>query len=143
MIHEYSQYQLKALYQLAAYRKIFTPDFFVYPRDKEVKNTLTPELKQSIETFTEIFCQQNFANADYSIMQERQYEFDSIDNWISQMDIDIIMQCITYIIWTNKSINGYFLTRINDRFLEKLLNRLEIILFENLSMQQQIARSAV
>ena len=46
------------------------------------------------------------------------------------MNIELILQCITYIIWTNKSNKGYFVKKINDCFLIKILARLHVIIEE-------------
>ena len=54
------------------------------------------------------------------------------------MDIDIILQCITYVIWTNKSIDGYFVSKVRDGFIEKLLHRLEKIL-SHIELAPQLA----
>ena len=134
MSDELYPYQIKALRQLAAYKKVLSADRTTSISDKEQGYAL----QDSIITFTEMFCQQNLANTDYTILQERQYRSDKIEDWINEMDIDIILQCITYVIWTNKSIDGYFVSKVRDGFIEKLLHRLEKIL-SHIELAPQLA----
>lgn len=130
MLRQYNSYELKALKQLSEYRT----SFFAEPNNTRNKKASPKnpdnELSQKIDKFTELFCENNFADADYSIIQKDQYSFESLDEWIDSMDIGLILQCITYIIWTNKSNKGYFLKKINDCFLIKILGRLHVIIEE-------------
>ena len=140
MPKELHPYELKALRQLAAYKHILTPDFVPPTRHANRQSVL----EESITTFTEIFCQENFANTDYSILQARQYKTSTLQDWIDDLNIDLILQCLTYVIWTNKSMNGYFMQKVEDRFMEKILHRLDLLLAENTSKESvyavQVAR---
>lgn len=130
MLRQYNSYELNALKQLSEYRN----SFFAEPNSTRSKKASPKnpdnELSQKIEKFTELFCENNFADADYSIIQKDQYSFESLDEWIDSMEIGLILQCITYIIWTNKSNKGYFVKKINDCFLIKILGRLHVIIEE-------------
>ncbi|MEP7319079.1 MAG: DUF6508 domain-containing protein [Panacibacter sp.] len=131
MIQEYSSYEISALQQLAGFRYIFYADV----QKPDAKNKRDKEgdfiLHQSIDSFIEIFCQNNFADTDYSVIQNRPLEFESADRWIDQINIDTVLKCLTYIIWNNKIDEGYFLKKIHDGLIEKHLSRLENILNEN------------
>lgn len=131
MIKEYSSYELSALQQLAGYRHIFYDDTLKADiKSKKTKDRDTA-LQKSIDNFIEIFCQNNFADTDYSVIQNRPKEFESADLWINQINVDTVLKCLTYIIWNNKIDEGYFLKKINDKLVEKHLTRLENILTED------------
>ena len=143
MTQEYSSYELEALQQLAGFRYIFYADTV---KSKKLKDR-DVVLQKSIDSFIEIFCQNNFADTDYSIIQNRPQEFESADHWINQINIDTVLKCLTYIIWNNKIDEGYFLKKINDKLLEKHLIRLEKILAESrgqilINSKQMIAVNA-
>ncbi len=147
MIKEYTSYELSALQQLAGYRHIFYDDALKDDiKSKKTKDRDTA-LQKSIDNFIEIFCQNNFADTDYSVIQNRPTEFESADHWINQINVDTVLKCLTYIIWNNKIDEGYFLKKINDKLIDKHLSRLENILAENkvqikISPKQMMAVSA-
>jgi hypothetical protein len=122
MMQQYTSYQLKALQQLADFRSIF------YDEGKNVRIDL---LERSINSFVELFCQNHFADSDYSIIQKKPNHFSPSDQWISELDIATILKFLTYYIWTNKSHDGYLIRKIKDRTIHKFLERLDKILSEN------------
>jgi hypothetical protein len=123
MMQQYSSYQLRALQQLADFRNIF------YDEGKTVRTDL---LNRSISFFVELFCQNHFADSDYTTIQKKPKQFLTADEWINEFDIDTILKFLTYYIWTNKSHDGYFVRKIKDKTVHKFLVRLnEILLEEN------------
>ena len=127
---DFTPYELKALHELAGYRNTFYERLQQNEvKDRKVKAANT-SLQKSIETFTEIFCQNNFADADYTIIQDGPRGFETAEEWINQNNIETVLKCLTYIIWTDKSINGYFIRSIKSRLIDKHLTRLENILIE-------------
>ena len=122
MIKQYSSYQLRALQQLADFRHIFYD---------ENRNVRTDQLQRFITFFIEIFCQNNFADSDYSTIQKKPKQFATPDQWINEFDIDTVLKFLTYYIWTNKSHDGYFIRKIKDKTVHKYLERLNQILSEN------------
>jgi|SRR5690348_3546567 len=120
MAQQYTSYQLRALQQLADFRNIFYD---------EGKNVRTDSLQRPINFFIEIFCQNHFADSDYSIIQKKPKEF-TADEWIREVDIDVILKFLTYYIWTNKSHPGYLIRKIKDKTVYKFLDRLNNILAE-------------
>src|ERR1044072_1346564 len=108
MTQQYSEYQLGALQQLADFRNVF------YDENKNVRTHL---LQKSVNSFIDLFCQHNFANADYTTIQKKPDEFSTIDEWINQFDIDTVLAAITYIIWTNRSHKGYLMRKIKDKII--------------------------
>lgn len=78
--------------------------------------------------FTQLFYQYNFANTDYSLIQSERKKFPSFAEWLKQINTDTILQCFTYIIWTNSFVPGYFQKKITDATIYQLLTRLEELL---------------
>ena len=131
MPQEFNQYQIAALQQLADYRGVFkTGGLPLTLKTKPVKGSKVT-LQQFMDSFIEIFCQNNFADTDYSIIQNKPSGNPRMQEWVKGIDIKIILQCFTYAIWTDKTFEGYFLRKINDGSVELLLVRLNEILFQN------------
>ncbi len=86
--------------------------------------------KDLVQGFIDIFCEHNFADTDYNIIQQELMEFDSIDEWINQASLPAILKCLTYFIWTDKIMEGYFVSRIETQSVDKLLRRLETLIKE-------------
>ena len=122
MINDFSSYQLSALVQLTAYRKKFY--------DGKSHFSFKKAQKDPVQEFIDIFCEHNFADTDYSIIQQEPLEFSSLEEWITQASLPAILKCFTYFIWTDKIVEGYFKTRIEDNLMDKLLLRLETLLKE-------------
>ena len=122
---EFSSFEISALQQLANFRAIFSMENI--KKLKTEKDNI-PAFQNSIEKFIEIFCQHDFADANYTALQTGPKAFASTDLWLNQINIETILQYLTYIIWTNKSIKGYFLKKVKDKTLVKILNRLDKIL---------------
>lgn len=131
MSQEFNQYQIAALQQLADYRSVFKRgDSALSLKTKPVKGSKIT-LQQFIDSFIEIFCQNNFADNDYSFIQHRPNDNAALEEWIKNIDIKTILQCFTYAIWTDKTFDGYFLRKINDKSAELLLIRLHELLNEH------------
>jgi len=131
MSQEFNQYQIAALQQLADYRSVFKRiDSALSLKTKPVKGSKIT-LHQFIDSFIEIFCQNNFADNDYSFIQNKPSDNAGLEEWIKSIDVKTILQCFTYAIWTDKTFDGYFLRKINDRSAELLLTRLHELLNEN------------
>ncbi|HWB26000.1 MAG TPA: DUF6508 domain-containing protein [Chitinophagaceae bacterium] len=122
MLNNLSQYQINALKQLTGFRGKFN--------DPGLSASLKKAKKDPVQKFIDIFCENNFADTDYSIIQQEILEADSIDVWIKQASLPAILKCLTYFIWTDKIMDGYFKTRIENKSVDKLLLRLEVLLKE-------------
>ena len=129
MKREYSKNEFKALEQLAGFRDIFYQHLSV-PGSKIKNSNNDAELKKSAHNFIEIFCENNFADTDYSIIQLEPREFETADLWINQINIDTVLKCLTYLIWNNKIYEGYCLKIIKDGLVVKHLSRLKNIVEE-------------
>lgn len=137
MTQDFNQYQIAALQQLADYRGVFTAEQKILSmKTKPVKGSKVM-LQQFTDTFIDIFCQNNFADTDYTTIQHHQQSNMTMLEWVKNMNIRSILQCLTYAIWTDKSFDGFFLRKINDRTIELLLTRLDIILNEHYQLKLQ------
>lgn len=143
MLQQYSQSELQALKKLADYRNIFSASNALPKAKRSAKPNNDNDLRGNIEQFIELFCGHNFADTDYSVIQNDQHSIESPEEWINCMSPETIMKCITYVIWTNKSIKGYFVKKINDRFLEKVLTRLHNILTEYIAVPQDADKESL
>lgn len=130
MKREYSKNEFKALEQLAGFRDIFYQYLSVPGSKIKNSNNNDAELKKSAHIFIEIFCENNFADTDYSIIQLEPREFETPDLWINQINIDTVLKCLTYLIWNNRIDEGYFLKKIKDGLVIKHLSRLKNIVEE-------------
>ncbi|MEP6845385.1 MAG: hypothetical protein ABI861_05255 [Panacibacter sp.] len=142
MPQEFNQYQIAALQQLADYRSVFKTEGALFTlKTKPVKGTKIT-LQQFLDSFVDVFCQNNFADTDYSVIQNKHSGYKGFAEWIKDADLSIILQCLTYAIWTDKTYEGYLLRKVNDRSFEILLTRLDNILSENYR-QQKVQRTKV
>ncbi len=131
MTRKYNKIEINALQQLADFNDIFYPSLVI--DDTLIRKTKNPEgkLVESADAFIDIFCQNNFADTDYSIMQSEPRDYETAQKWIDQISIDTVLKCLTYIIWNNKIDNGYFIKKIEDGLVKRHLGRLQNILKEN------------
>jgi hypothetical protein len=122
-----TSYQVYGLKRLSAYRKKF---YGVEPNsgNKSVSNTI--KRQKLIQEFIYIFCEHNFADTDYTVIQNEPLEFDTMDEWIQQASISSLLKSLTYFIWTDKIVEGYFNGRIENRTIEKILLRIEAAIRE-------------
>lgn len=94
-------------------------------------NTFAPVTEEDINNFTSVFCDHQLADTDYDIIQKEAFNFNSPEDYIEQSQVDVILKAITYIIWTDRIVEGYFYAKIHDGILFKLLSRLEKLLKGN------------
>jgi len=123
MPKEYTTHQLNNLLQLADFRNKF---YNIHTSEPNIgkKRDDAIALKKTIYSFIRIFCENHFADSDYTILQ-KEFRSNYASEWFNRVSIDTILKLITYIIWTDKSMNGYFVKRIEDKTMLKLLIRLE------------------
>jgi hypothetical protein len=130
MLANYTPYQQEGLKELVRFRKRFLQEessnkHYKRPTNKKTKTLL---LKEESERFIEVFCQHNFANSDYTVLQSEPKLFDSIEEWINQSPIETILKYLTYLIWTDKIIEGFLLKKIKDQTVKMFLDRLDTII---------------
>lgn len=83
---------------------------------------------KNFEKFIETFCGHNLADTDYGVIQSDINHYDSVRLFINEASIETILKYLTYIIWTDKFITGYFSAKVNDQTVYYLIERLEVLL---------------
>lgn len=96
-----------------------------------LQNTFAPVTAEDISNFTSVFCDHQLADTDYDIIQKEALNFKSPEEYIDQSQVDVILKAITYIIWTDRIVEGYFYAKVHDGILFKLLTRLEKLMKGN------------
>ena len=123
---EFTLYQGYGLKKLISYRKKFyLPEPAAFGKTQPKKSK-----EQLIEEFIDTFCAHNFADSDYSVIQQELIQFDTMEEWIYQASVSTILKCFTYFIWTDKIVDGYFKARIDNHIVDQLLLRLEAAIKE-------------
>ena len=127
LLNDFTSYQVYGLKRLASYKKKFySHDFSISPKNSSKK----ANREALIGEFIDIFCEHNFADTDYSVIQQEPLEFSTMDEWIHQASVSSILKSFTYFICTDKIVEGYFNGRIENHTVEKLLHRLEAAIKE-------------
>lgn len=131
MNNYYTSYQLQGLDKLLSFKPRFE-----HPRAKTVSHagkTAAQQAslnKETVQEFTRVFCDHLLADTDYAALQKEEFKYQSPLH-IANMQLDVILKVLTYIIWTDRIVEGYFLARIKDMTLVTILNRLEVLLMHN------------
>ena len=86
--------------------------------------------KKLIDNFITIFCEHNLANTDYIEVQREAVGHPSLAEYIhtTRLLLPAIVKCLTYFIWTDRIIEGYFVSKIKDGSLNDLLSQLQTTL---------------
>lgn len=92
---------------------------------------LKEKTEKEFAGFSDIFCENDFADSDYTIIQTEPFRFESRELWFEQVSLSTIFKCFTYIIWTSKANKEYLIRKVKDGTIFYLLQRLEVILINN------------
>lgn len=124
MSRKLSQYQLTGIKKLIPFKKHFKKEknFSVASSGKKSRDK---EHINHPQKFIETFCGYNLADTDYADLQKDFFSHESSNVYISQASLDVILKYLTYIIWTDKFVGGYFITKVNDHTVYHLIDRLE------------------
>jgi hypothetical protein len=129
-INDYTPHQANGLAELIAFR----PAFSLIETDKlnhiPSKKKKSQPAKEITDSFTEKFCQYDFADTNYDILQTGPPEIETMHQWIEEINLTTVLQFFTYIIWTDRIEDGYFFRKIKDKTVEKLLSRLDVLINE-------------
>ena len=117
---------MEGLLKLTAYKQRFKGNELVTAVTKANQSGLA--LNNAYEEFIEVFCGHDLADTDYAFIKTNAAEHEPLDYWINQLSMESILKNITYIIWTDRIVQGYFALRIEDNTVYLLLDRLEKIL---------------
>ena len=129
----YTPYQLNGLSKLLS----FKPYFALQQNSaasKHYHKKQVPASKEKVTEFTRIFCDHLLADTDYAVIQREGSQYASPLLHIAHMQRDVLLKVLTYIIWTDRIVEGYFFSKINDLTLSSVLDRLEVLLQHSYSI---------
>lgn len=109
-------YQTSGIRKLIAMKKDFIPFNFNANGIKE---------KAVISLFIDIFCEHQLADNDYLNIKLHKNLNNADSSIFYELSIENILKHITHIIWTDKVIPDYFVSKVKDNTIYHLLNRLE------------------
>ena len=117
-----TRHQLAGIKKLIPFKKHFNKDkhgavIHLYKKTKSSDNI-------HYQKFIETFCGHNLADTDYGLIQSEMHHEISKE-FINDASVEVILKYLTYIIWTDKFIAGYFSAKVNDHTLYYLIDRLE------------------
>ncbi len=114
------EYRNNGIIKLLKYQDKF------YPGKPVVANKTTKQSKD-IESFISTFCEFQLADNDYMNLQVEARQQKDNKDWFKALSEEKVLKLITYIIWTDKFVDGYFSTRISDGTIHELLMRLHTL----------------
>ncbi len=77
-----------------------------------------------IDTLVNTFCSYELADNDYMNIHLEANQYSSNPELFVNTTIEKLLKHLTYIIWTDKLVDGYLPARIKDQTIYKILNRL-------------------
>lgn len=122
--------QLRGIGKLLSYKQSLIPDESTKQLSFQALLHQMPGnfLKKQAQAFVNIFCEYQLADTDYDIIQQHTSKYPSPETHIQHMPLDVVIKTLTFIIWTDRIIDGYFFAKIHDKTLYWLLSRLEALL---------------
>jgi hypothetical protein len=116
-----TSYQSSGIQKLILLKKDFVPFNFDGNGEKE---------KAVISSFINTFCEHQLADNDYMniILHKNLNNSDTASFY--GLSLEHILKHITHIIWTDKVMPDYFVSKVKDNSIYHLLNRLEQIEFK-------------
>jgi|GEM_PF-2385211 len=79
-----------------------------------------------VDSFINTFCEYELADNNYMPLFASVPGSQSIDDgWFKQLTTEQVLKYLTYIIWTDRIANNYFLAKVEDNTVYRLIKRLE------------------
>lgn len=120
-----TQQQLKGIEALVAFKQDFAAENIDWLTDITIK--LVDEsisYNNVIDTFINTFCNFELADNDYMNIHLEANQYSRGKSLFANTTIKKILKHLTYIIWTDKLVDGYFPARVKDQTIYHILNRL-------------------
>ena len=114
-------YQTSGIKKLISVKNNFIPFNFNANGVKE---------KSTINIFINTFCEHQLADNDYMNIKLNKNLNNSDTSVYYELSLENVLKHITHIIWTDKVMPDYFVSKVKDNTIYHLLNRLEKIEFE-------------
>jgi hypothetical protein len=117
------QYKLTGIQRILSYKTAFEPEVL-----SNRNNTPKKRISKEIAEFINLFCEYQLADNNYMDLQikARQYRT-NLQEWYNSLTIDEVLKSLTYIIWTDKFVENYLASRIEDSSVYFLLSRLDLL----------------
>ncbi|RXK85447.1 DUF6508 domain-containing protein [Filimonas effusa] len=132
MNQHFTPYQISGIAKLLTYKNSLTPeaDENRLPFKAALRKIPGAFKKKQAQSFINIFCEHLLADTDYDALQQNPIQYHSLQQDIEKMPLDSILKTITFIIWTDRSVEGYFYAKMHDKTLFYLLSRLESVFLQ-------------
>lgn len=129
LYHKITPYQLNGIAKLLTYKNSMMPEKDEHKLSFKAALRKIPGAfkKKEAQSFINIFCEHLLADTDYDVIRQETIQYNAQQQHIDQMSLDVILKTLTFIIWTDRSVEGYFFAKINDNTLFHLLSRLETL----------------
>ena len=114
-----SPFQTNGLKKLTTIKARVHPDY--YRNNTSLQANLLSEL-------TQIICEHQLADSDYSTLPEHRTRFKTDEDWLNQFTVGGICKYFTYLIWTETVMAGNLAKRVEDSSVYLLVVRLEALL---------------
>lgn len=118
MLSKHTLGSMDGLRKIAAYKAVFA-----LPVNDDV-------FEKKIESFFNDFCSYNFSDTNYATLISENKNFVSLEIFVQNANLEVLLQYFTFFLWTNNSFPGYFKKKILDGTIYILLCRLNEILDE-------------
>lgn len=128
-MYHITPYQLNGIAKLLTYKNSLTPEQDEHKLSFKAALRKIPGAfkRMQAQSFINIFCEHLLADTDYDAVQQHAIEYNE-QQQIDQMPLEVILKTITFIIWTDRSVEGYFYAKMHDYTIFHLLNRLETLI---------------
>ncbi|MFL9484416.1 hypothetical protein ACI6Q2_16665 [Chitinophagaceae bacterium LWZ2-11] len=110
-----NRYRKEGIKKIIAYGKVFSP------HEKQFQSLNT----SIIDNFINTFCEYELADNNYMPLFQ-QTNLDS-NTAFQQLSTEDVLKYLTYIIWTDRVADNYFLSRVRDNTVHQLIERLSEI----------------
>lgn len=121
ILQNINDYQTKGIQELTAMKNDFLPFHFDGNGEKE---------KAAITNFIDIFCEHQLADNDYMNIKLYNYLNNLDASAYYELSLEELLKHFTHIIWTDKAVNDYFVSKVKDNTVYHLLNRMEKLFFD-------------
>jgi hypothetical protein len=105
------EYKLSGIQRLLRYKPVFDPVLVNDPG--------------RVSEFVNLFCEYQLADNNYMNIHLEAVQQKNNDEWFASLGFDQVLKFLTYIIWTDKFLDGYLAANIKDKTIFRLLSRLE------------------
>jgi len=120
-----SDTQLKGIKQIIALKEDFAQDKISWLESLHitVKNHEV-HYSNMIDTLVNTFCSYELADNNYITIHLEASQYSNNKLLFANTTIDKLLKHLTYIIWTDKVVDGYLPARVKDQTVYNILNRL-------------------